>query len=157
MTDRTAGGNSSTSATAASAMNRSRRIAGRLRSGGEWAAAMSGLVTVNSLRMGAGQQRIGDRAAGRLGGWSGSWAREIRELATRVLHVWPTEIGRDLDGYGVLVLGHDIGGVAGLAREIRSEVAAGKLVGRPPQGCARDDRVVAGVAADVGAQIPCRT
>ena len=50
-----------------------------------------------------------------------------------------------------------LGDVADLAAEVGGQVAPGDLVWRPPQRRARDGRVVAGLAADVGAQIACRS
>src|ERR687895_2686158 len=72
------------------------------------------------------------------------------------MRVRPLQIeGRiDLDRAGVL--GHDVCGLAGLAAEVGSEIAATELVGWPPQCFLGDRRVVAGAAADVRAQVARR-
>ena len=57
------------------------------------------------------------------------------------------------NGDAVVLLGHDVGGLAGLAAEVGREVAAAELVRRPPEGLRGDGGVVAGAAADVGAEI----
>ena len=61
--------------------------------------------------------------------------------------------GGVIDSDRALVVGHDIGGLARLAAEVGSEIAAGELVGRPPQRIVRDCGVVARAAADVGSQV----
>ena len=58
---------------------------------------------------------------------------------------------RGIDSDRALVVGHDISGLARLAAEVGSEIAAGELVGWPPQRivrCGRRPR-----AADVGSQV----
>src|SRR5262245_58598910 len=57
------------------------------------------------------------------------------------------------NGDAVVLLGYDVGGLAVLAAEVGREVAGAEHVRRPPEGLRRDGGVVAGAAADVGAEV----
>ena len=137
MIARTAGGSSSTSATAASETNRSRWIAGAGSIWRELEAPPSGLLMRDSFRADTRRCVMDAPAVGLVWASPVTWSSAISMwmpsspwgMTSAASPVWRAEVGR--------------------------EVAAGELVRRPPEGLRGDGGVVAGAAADVGAEVAC--